>query len=157
MKMLAMAAGVAALVVGTAALSQTYAAPGSGSDVLAQYDARTAPDVASKLAICDAARFLRTSPDLDADRILVRRNDNRLDLLLPPTFVGGPEWYDEDLEGAYRRLRRQGVVSYDQVQTARSTIGRAMVRAFERTTGSERRYLDEQSRYCETVEDLGKA
>lgn len=161
MKTLAMAAAAAVLALGSAAVAQqsigapVYAGPGSA--VLAQFDARTAPDLPSKLAICDAARFLRTSPDLDSDKILVRRRDNQLDLLLPPNFVGGPEWYDEDIERAYRRLKRQGQVGYDEVRHARQDIGRAMVRAFERTTGSERRYLDEQSRYCETVEDLGKA
>lgn len=155
MKMIATAAGLAAVALSGAALAQQTA--GSGSEVLARYDARAATDLPSKLAICDAARFLRTSPDLDADLVYVRRDDGRLDLLLPPYFVGGVEWYDEDLESAYRRLKRQGQVTYDQVRAARQDIGRGMVRAFERTTGSERRFLDDQSRYCEEVEDAGRA
>ena len=161
MKTLAMVAAAATLAAGSAAFAQAPTAqaptPGYGSAVLAQYDARIAPDLPSKLAICDAARFLRSSPDLDADKIFVRRNDNRLDLLLPPNFVGGPQWYDEDIERAYRRLKSQGQVSYDEVKDARYRIGREMVRAFERTTGAERQYLDDQSRYCEEVEDFGKA
>jgi hypothetical protein len=153
MKLLAIAAGCAALALCTGALAQGYGAPAD----LARFDARTAPDVAAKLAICDTARFLRTSPNLDADLVYVRRDDGQLDLLLPPYFVGGPEWYDEDLERAYRRLRRQGEVTYDQVRMARQDIGREMVRAFKRGGGHERRYLDDQSRYCKTVEDAGRA
>lgn len=139
---------LAAALAGGSALAQ----PAAGPADLARFDARTAPDVPSKLAICDAVRFLRTDPDLDADRIYVRRQaENRYDLLLPPYFVGGPEWYDEDLERTYRRLRSAGQVEYKAVQTARSQIGREMVRTFDRVTGSERAYLDDQNRYCEDV------
>lgn len=153
MKLAAIAAACGALALCTSAVAQTFAPSGE----LARFDARATPDVAAKLAICDAARFLRSRPDLEADLVYVRRDDGRVDLLLPPYFVGGPEWYDEDLEFAYRRLRRQGVVNYEQVQAAREAIGRDMVRTFRRANGSDQRFLQDQARYCETVEDLGRA
>ena len=155
MKMFAIGAACAALALCTAAVAQPAYAP---RDDLARFDARATPDLAAKLAICDTARFLRTSPDLDSNVIYVyRQNQGRYDPLLPPYFVGGPQWYDEDLERAYRRLRGQGQVNFDQVQAARYAIGRDMVKAFDRVSGPERRFLDEQSRYCEAVEDAGKA
>lgn len=152
MKRIALA--LAAALLGGSAVAQ----PAAGPADITRFDARTAPDVPSKLAICDAVRFLRTDPDLDADRIYVRRpSENRFDLLLPPYFVGGPEWYDEDIERAYRRLRSAGQVEYRAVQTARHEIGREMVRTFDRVNGSERAYLDEQNRYCEdVVEEFGR-
>ena len=153
MKISALAALCGALAVGGSAVAQSYGQPTD----LARFDARANPDVAAKLAICDATRFLRSRPDLDADLVYVRRDDGQIDLLLPPHFVGGPEWYDEDLEHAYRRLKRQGVVSYDQVRAARSAISADMVRAFRRTNGAGQRFLQDQSRYCETVEDAGRA
>lgn len=155
MKILAAAAACAALALGTGAVAQSY---GTSAPVeFARFDAAATPDVAAKLAICDAARFLQSRPNLDADLVYVRRHDGRTDLLLPPYFVGGPEWYDEDLEFAYRRLKQQGVVNYEQVRLARAAIGRDMVRAFERPSGPERRFLQDQARYCETVEDAGRA
>jgi hypothetical protein len=152
MKFSALAAACGALALGTGAVAQSYGQPVD----LARFDARATPDVAAKLAICDAARFLRNGPDLTAHSVYVRRDDGRLDLLLGPYFVGGPEWYDEDLEHAYRRLRRQGTVSFEQVSAARNAIGRDMVRTFGRANGPEQRFLEDQSRYCETVEDAGR-
>lgn len=144
----------AALAVSGSAVAQPTAA---GPADFARFDAQATPDWASKLALCDATRFLRTRPDLDADKVLVRRRDNRLDLLLPPHFIDGAYWYDEDLERASRRLRQQGQVSYDAVRTARSTLGRDMVRTFDRINGGERAFLDAQNRYCDTVEEAGRA
>jgi hypothetical protein len=153
MKFAALAAACGALAIGGSAVAQSYGQPLD----YARFDARATPDVAAKLAICDAARFLRNRPDLDADLVYVRRDDGQVDLLLPPYFVGGPHWYDEDLERAYRRLKRQGVVNYDQVRAARSVIGHDMVRAFRRPNGAEQRFIEDQSRYCNTVEDAGRA
>ena len=151
MKRIAIA--LAAVLMGGSAAAQVTA----GAADFARFDARTAPDLPTKFAICDAARFLRTDPDLKADRILVRRSrENRFDLLIGPYFVGGPEWYDEDLERAYRRLRSAGQVDFKAVQTARAEIGRDMVRTFDRVNGAERAFLNDQSRYCEEVEDLGR-
>ena len=136
-------------------------APGAGSAYapvdVARFDARLGDDPARTLALCDATRFLETDPDLDADRVYVQRwSGKRFDLLLPPDFVTGPEWYDEDLERAYRRLRQQGSVSPEQMRAARSVLGREMVRAFENPTGTQRRFLRDQSRFCESVEDYGR-
>jgi hypothetical protein len=158
MKAIALAAAAALSVTGAAAAqSPGYGSSfGSGFDY-ARFDARLGDDPARKLALCDATRFLVTDPDLDADRIYVQRDSQRrFDLLLPPDFVTGPHWYDEDLERAYRRLRRDGAVSYDQVRAARSVLGRDMVRAFETPTGEQRSFLRQQSRFCETVEDFGR-
>jgi hypothetical protein len=153
MKFAALAAACAAVAFATSAIAQSY----SQRVDTARFDARATPDVAAKLAICDATRFLQSRPDFEADLVYVRRDDGRVDLLLPPHFVGGPQWYDEDLESAYRRLKRQGVVNHDQVRLARAAIGRDMVRAFRRPSGGEQRFLREQSRYCKTVEDAGRA
>lgn len=157
MKLSAIAAGCAALALCTGAVAQTSPGPyRSGPVDLARFDARATPDIAAQLAICDATRFLVTRPDLDADLVYVRRDDGQIDLLLPPYYVGGAHWYDEDLERAYRRLRQRGEVSYDQVRAARYAIGRDMVRAFERANGPEQGFLRAQSRFCETVEDAGR-
>lgn len=157
MKRIALAA-LAALAAAGAAAAQAPA-PGYGAAPVefGRFDAQATGDVAAKLAICDATRFLRTDPDLEADKVLVRRDNGQLDLLLPPYFVDSFEWYDEDLERAYRRLRGQGAVSSDQVRAAKSAIGRDMVKTFDRVNGGERAFLRAQSRYCETVEDLGRS
>lgn len=158
MKPFALAAAVALSVVGAAsAQAPGYGAAPYGQTDLARFDARLGDDPARKLALCDATRFLVTDPDLDADRVYVnRQSERRFDVLLPPDFVAGPEWYDEDLERAYRRLRNQGVVSAEQMRAARGVLGREMVRSFDQATGPERRFLRDQSRYCETVEDFGR-
>lgn len=123
---------------------------------LSRFDVRQTQDLPAQFAICDATRFLRTDPDLDADLVYVRRDDGRLDLLLPPYFVGGPEWYDEDLERAYRRLRQRGQISFEAVREARHAIGRDMVKAFDHVSGDERRFLDAQSRACDSLEKIAR-
>jgi hypothetical protein len=155
MKAFAIAAAAALAVCGGAAAAQGFGAS-SGTADLARFDARAGDDLARKFAICDATRFLANNPELDADKVLVRRRDGRLDLLLPPYFVGGPQWYDEDIERAYRRMKTAGQVDYESVRAARRDVGRDMVKSFDRVNGSERVFLREQSRFCETVEDLGK-
>lgn len=162
MRALAIAAAAALAVVGSAAAQSpgvgTFGSNAASRDDLARFDARAAADLPRKLAICDAARFLRSDPDLDADKMFVRRDQQgRFDLLLPPYFVDGFEWYDEDIEDAYRRLKRNGQVDYETVRAARREIGRDMVRTIDRPGPTERAFLRDQSRYCEEVEDFGRS
>jgi hypothetical protein len=138
------------IAVAAAALCGAVSAQAQGFATdrdLSRFDARQTQDLPAQFAICDATRFLRTDPDLNATRVYVRRDDGRMDLLLPPYFVGGR---------AYRRLRYSGQVSYEAVREARHTIGRDMVKSFDRISGGDRRFLNAQSRFCDTLEKAGR-
>ena len=117
----------------------------------AGFDASQAGSVAESLVLCDLAAYLGTAPNPYATRIYVRRDSNWFEPLIPPYVSWGGNWYDEDLERAYRRYRAAGVVTRDQLHQAQDLYTRAMTEAFERPSVREQRFLQSQSRFCESL------
>ncbi len=148
-KLLAAALALCAVASVAGAVFARSPAPDS---IYAPYDARAAQSWADKLVLCDVTAFLAGRPDLNANRIWVRRDDGHSDLLLPPDFVTGPFWYKEGYQRLYDRLRRAGKVDRDQLVRAQDTLGRGMVEAYRRSPAyGDRAFLQAQDRYCRAM------
>ena len=141
------AAALAALAAAAPAVAQPV------SPITPAFDASRAGSVAESLVLCDLAAYLGSNPNQDATRIYVRRDNHWFEPLIPPYVSWGGNWYDEDLERAYRRYRTAGVVTPQQIYAAQDAYTRPMTRAFERASLRERRFLQEQSRFCESLAD----
>jgi len=119
----------------------------------AEFDVRNARGWAERLVICDTTAFLASRPDINADRIWVRRDDGRRDLLLPPYFVGAGHWYKQGYERLFWRLRREREVSSADVYRAQDAVGRRFVQTYRDANGRygvgiDIRFLEAQDRYC---------
>jgi hypothetical protein len=142
---LALAVAAAAAVTGGVAQA--------GTD-LTSYDIAAAPTWAEKLALCDTTAFLTGEPNLNANIIFVRRDDAReFDMLLPPTFVGGGQWYSDGYERLYRRLRHAKKVTSKAMWAAQAEIAHDFVEAYRRSahSGDQRRFLREQDSACKAM------
>lgn len=131
------------------------AAPRDGGRY-AQFDVRNADGWAERLVLCDTTAFLASRPNLNADRMWVRRDDGRRDLLLPPYFVGGGRWYKEGYERLFWRLRRQRQVSSDELYRIQDSLGRRFVLAYRDGAGfygggADSRFLERQDSYCRSM------
>lgn len=151
---------VPAIAVGLALASAASAQPGApqprAGGVYAEFDVRGAGSWTQRLVLCDTTAFLASQPNLNADRMWVRRDDRPPQLLLPPYFVGAGRWYKEGYERLFWRLRRQHQVSADELYRTQDTIGRRFVDAYRRANpytggGVDLRFLDAQDRYCRTT------
>ncbi len=144
----------AAALMGAAALAQPAPPPpplqGGG---YAAFDVRGTDSWADRLVLCDTTAFLAGHPDLMADRMWVRRDDGRSDLLLPPDFVGGGQWYKEGYERLYFRLQHEHKISYRELIDAQTTVGRRFVEAYRRMGPGYRdeRFLRAQDAYCRSM------
>ena len=120
---------------------------------LAAFDLRAADSWADRLVLCDVTAFLAGKPDLDANRMWVRRLDGHSDLLLPPDFVAGPQWYKEDYQRLYFRLKTRKQVDSAALNRARAGLGRSFVDAYRRggLSLSESRFLSRQDAACRTL------
>ena len=106
-------------------------------------------DWSEVLAICDLTRFLLEQRALDADVILARDDQSGwFRPLLGPRFLPPNLLYDGDVRRAFNRLERAGKVTHASVAEARAMRDRPMLRAFRRMRGSERLFLETQSRTC---------
>ena len=144
--LLALLASAGALV-GASGLAQAQPAQGA----FAAFDVRAVQGWAEKLVLCDTTAFLATQPDLNANRMWVRRDDGHSDLLLPPDFVAGPNWYKEGYERLYLRLQRKGEIDQGQLAQAQGTLGHAFVEAYRRAGRTDRAFLESQDRYCRAM------
>ena len=142
-------AAAAAAIVGLATPVAAQA-PGYSATTPA-FDASQARSVAESLVLCDLAAYLGSAPDRNATRVYVRRDDFRFEPLIPPFVSMGGNWYDEDLERAYRRYRAAGVVTSEQLYRAQDTYSRSMTRAFERPSLEEQKFLQSQAPFCRTL------
>ncbi len=136
------AAGAAVVLSGAA-----RAEPGA----LSSFDAQSADGWANKLVLCDVTAFLAGKPDLNANLMFVRRDDGRNDLMLPPDFVGGGQWYKEGYEHLYWRLKREQKVDEAQVRNAQNTLGHDFVEAYRRNTNADPAFLRHQDSYCRSM------
>ena len=116
-----------------------------------RFDVRDATDWADKLVLCDVTAFLSTKPDLNANRMWVRRDAGPPDLLLPPNFVQGGQWYKEGYRRLYYRLRHDKRIEGDQVIRAQDTAGRGFIDAYRHSAGSNHSFLDAQDSYCRSM------
>jgi hypothetical protein len=134
--------------------AERYAGGRPGGGPYEAFDVRGARTWAERLVLCDTAAFLASRPNLDADRMWVRREGRRPDLLLPPYFIGAGRWYKEGYQRLFWQMRRQRLVTDAEVYRAQDNLARRYVDAYRRinpyggggSVGS--RFLDEQDRYC---------
>ncbi len=117
---------------------------------LSAFDVRSADSWAEKLVLCDVTAFLAQKPDLNANRMWVRRDDGHRELLLPPDFVGGGAWYKEGYERLYWRLKRQKQVDSHQLRQAQDTLAHDFVQAYRRDPAgmAYSRTLRDQDTFC---------
>ena len=139
-------AAAAVLAVGLTGAAQ--AAP-----ELSSFDVHSADGWAQKLALCDTTAFLNSHPDLNSNIMFVRRDDaRRFDMLLPPDFVGGGQWYEDGYERLYHHLRQDKKVSADEMLQAQNTVGRDFVEAYRASGGRlNRHFLNAQDTYCRAM------
>jgi hypothetical protein len=131
----------AGALASVAAASAAVAAP-------LNLDMAQARSPAEKLVICDISKFLESDPNLRADVIYVRHESKgRFEPLLGPRFISAGNWYDEDYERAYRRLRYQGRASLAEVLDAQRLYGR-QIQDTRRVGLSDRTFLRAQNRAC---------
>ncbi len=118
-----------------------------------QFDVRGARSWAERLVLCDDTAFLASRPDFNADRMWVRRDDGHRDLLLPPDFVGGGQWYMEGYQRLYFRLKQRHMVDSAAVDRAQNTVGRAFIEAYRRAgyARSGEGFLRGQDSYCRSM------
>ncbi len=114
----------------------------------AAFDPARAQTVAERLVLCDMSAFLASRPDLDAQVIYVRRDDQRYDPLIPPFAGGGSAWYEDDHRRAYQRLRSAGQVTPQELAAAQDRYIRPMTKVYERATPSQQRTLESTRRFC---------
>ncbi len=137
-----------------AAVAVTAGAAQAGTD-LKSFDVASAPTWADKLALCDTTAFLAGGPNLNANIMFVRRDDTRdFDMLLPPNFVGAGQWYKDDYQRLYRRLRHDKKITSKQMWAAQSKIAPDFVEAYRRGNGkgvAEQRFLRDQDRACRAM------
>lgn len=108
---------------------------------------------ADRLVLCDVTAFLAAKPDLNANRMWVRRQDGHSDLLLPPDFVTGGQWYKEDYQRLYFKLKGRKKIDSAALRRARVDLGRPFVEAYRRgvRTVAESRFLLRQDQACRTM------
>jgi len=142
----------ASLAIGAAGFA--HGQPQS-SPRFSEFDVRNARTWAEKLVLCDVTAFLASKPDLNANRMWVRRDDGHNDLLLPPDFVGAGRWYKEGYEQLYWNLKRQKQVSSEEIRQSQGGIGRRFIEAYRSSgyngPGQDFRFLDRQDGYCRSM------
>ena len=138
-----LAATAALLAAAGAASAQPY-----GRADLGRYDARAGRTLAQQIVLCDLASYFGTGPNLDAHRVYLQRDNFRFDPSFPAAIVRGAEWHDEELERAFYRYRQAGRVTSEEVHALRVQYGPEMERAFYRTSAGERRFFQNQARFC---------
>jgi len=117
---------------------------------LAQLEATRASTVAEQLVLCDIADQMASSPPIrNADFVYVRNeNTLRFELALPPDYLPPSGWYDSDIERAYYRYRRAGLVQREQVRAARERYQPELRSRAQRLSLAERRFFLAQADFC---------
>ena len=139
---------ITATAVAAAAFASSASAQPLGRADLARYDARAAQTLGERLVLCDLASYFATGPDLDAQRVYVKRDAFRFEPSFPTAITRGGHWHDGDLERAYQRYRAAGQVSTVEVDALRTRYGVEMERLFRRANVGERRFFQAQASFC---------
>ena len=135
-----------------AAAALLAAAPAAAQPAdLGRYDARQARSLAEQLVLCDLAGYFKSGPDLNAQRLVLRRSSNDFEPSLPAAITRGGDWYDDDLKRAYFRYSATGRVAPAEVHAARYHYGREMEDVFRRTSYGERRFFQDQAPFCRNL------
>jgi hypothetical protein len=113
-----------------------------------RFDAANARTPAERLVLCDTTAFLTGRPDLNAQRIVLRRTDRIPVILLPPYFVSGGFIYSERYDRVFGRMRKAHQVTLREVADAQAGPGRAMVELYHSTRWVDRGFAVRQDRYC---------
>jgi hypothetical protein len=113
-----------------------------------QFDASAAQTPAERLVLCDTTAFLAGRPDLDANRIVVRRIDRIPVTLLPPQFVSGGFLYSERYDRLFNKLAALHKASTREVATIQAGVGRAMVELYRQNGSVDRPFVARQDKYC---------
>ena len=143
-----------ALLAAGAALALAGSAQAQAPTDLSAFDIRSAGGWAERLVLCDYTAFLSNAPDLNANRMWVRRDDGHSELMLPPDFVGGGQWYKEGYQRLYFKLQRHGQISSRQVSAAQNGIGRDFVETYRRQhvwRQADLRFLRQQDSACRAM------
>ncbi len=143
-------AALSALALAGLAFGAAASAQAEPTD-LSRFDVHGASDWADKLVLCDVTAFLASKPDLDANRMWVRRDAGPPDLLLPPDFVQGGQWYKEGYRRLYDKMRRDKRIEGDQVIRAQDTAGRSFIDAYRRSPNLDHSFLNAQDSYCRSM------
>jgi hypothetical protein len=151
-----LAAVAASSLMLCAGASQARPEHREGGNVYAPFDVRNARNWTERLVLCDVTAFLVSRPNLNADRMWVRRDDGRRDVLLPPYFLGAGRWYKEGYQRLFWRLKRGRQASDAELLHAESAIGRRFIDAYRDAnpyTGGmvQSGFLDAQDRYCRNM------
>lgn len=126
----------------------TAASPRAGLDTSASQA------LADRIVTCDLVSFLRSEPDLAADRIIVTRFRRvRPEILYGPDFLRGGRLYDEDLERSVLRLRAARVLDLDIVGQAQERLTRPALDAFRRSRSAWRARAAMEEAGCAKLED----
>ena len=78
-------------------------------------------------------------------------HDHRYDPLIPPYAGGAVTWYEDDLQRAYHRYRRAGLVTREDLAAAQDRYVRPMTRAYERPSIRQRNLLQSRGEFCEAL------
>ena len=142
---------IAGLTLALAALSA--AAPAAAQNEFTAYDAAQATNLGERLVLCDLADQLSSgAPSRDAHRAFVRvEGSNRFELALPPDFTRPSGWYDYDIERAYDRYRRAGLVRREEVNAARERFRTPLRSRYHQISLTEQRFFQSQTRFCEEL------
>lgn len=104
--------------------------------------------------LCDTSAFLRTRPDLNANRMFARRDGQPFQLMLGPYYVQGGVFYSQRYERLFYRLQRDKQVNLRQVADVQASLGRQMIRSYGRGPWLPDRWAARQEGYCS---DFAKA
>jgi len=122
-------------------------APASAGS-MTDYDLNKLDNWSDALAVCDATRFLLTTPDLTADAILVPGKDNTYTVLYAPLYVPPTNFFSTTMHEAFDNLEKAGFVTTDSFSRARLHYASAMLNSYRTATLFDKKNLMDQMDLC---------
>jgi hypothetical protein len=135
--------------LGAAAAAATALSAGqAGASAYDRFDAAAAHTPAERLVLCDTTAFVASRPDLNAQRMVLRRTDGVPVILLPPYFVSGGFLYSERYDRVFVKMRRAHQTSVGEVRAAQAGLGRALVELYRNGRWVDTAFAARQDRFC---------